>query len=108
MSTSNPDFYDKTNISALEQMRAQANWSVYGGSCMAYAQIATGRIDIGIDVLFDVYDYIALVPVIKGAGGIITDWNGRSLGLDSGDRFVDAGDPRVHEQALEILSAFAN
>ncbi len=108
MSTSNPDFYDETNISALEQMRAQANWAVYGGSCMAYAQIATGRIDVGIDVLFDVYDYIALVPIIQGAGGIITDWSGKSLGLDSGDRFIAAGDRRVHEQALEILSPFAN
>lgn len=107
MSTSNPDFYDATNVTALEQMRERTNWIVYGGSCMSYAQIATGRIDVGLDVQFDVYDYMALVPVVQGAGGIITDWNGKSLDLQSGDRFVAAGDQRVHEQALEILTAIA-
>ncbi|MBT3557565.1 MAG: inositol monophosphatase [Rhodospirillales bacterium] len=105
MSTSNPDYYDESNVSALEQMRDRSNWNVYGGSCMAYAQIASGRIDVGMDVLFDVHDYMALVPVIQGAGGIISDWSGKALDLNSGDRFVAAGDARVHEQALEILSA---
>ncbi len=107
MSTSNPDFYDATNVSALEQMQERVNWTVYGGSCMAYAQLASGRIDVGMDVQFDVYDYMALVPVIQGAGGVITDWKGNALDLQSGDRFVAAGDQRVHEQALEILSVTA-
>ena len=72
---------------------------------MAYAQIASGRIDVGIDVNFDIHDYLALVPVIEGAGGVITDWRGRALSLASGDRIAAAGDRRVHELALALLAA---
>ena len=104
MSTSNQDFYGPDDIGALTRMKAATKLAVYGGSCMSYAQLATGRIDVGLDVLFDIYDFLALVPVIQGAGGVITDWNGEPLGRQSGDRFIASGDPRGHEQALHILA----
>ena len=105
MSTSNIDFYGEHDRPALEALKAATRWTVYGGSCMAYAQLASGRIDLAIDVAFDVYDYLALVPVIEGAGGIITDWRGAPLTLASGDRIIAAGDRRVHGAALAVLAA---
>ena len=105
MSTSNPDFYSAQDRPCLERMREATRLNVYGGSCMAYAQIATGRIDIGFDVAFDIHDYLPLVPVIEGAGGIVTDWQGNRLTKTSGDRFVACGDKRVHEQAIAIFSS---
>ena len=105
MSTSNPDFYSDDNRYGLDRMRAATRSCVYGGSCMAYAQIASGQIDVGIDVDFCIHDYLALVPVICGAGGTITDWGGTELTIHSGDRFIAAGDPRVHEQALSLLDS---
>ena len=104
MSTSNPDFYGADDRPALDRMKASTRWCVYGGSCMAYAQIASGRIDVGIDVNFDIHDYLALVPVIEGAGGVITDWEGRPLSLTSGNRICAAGDRRVHGLALSLLA----
>lgn len=60
------------------------------------------------------YDYMALVPIIEGAGGKITDWRGQPLtwpaGADGGDaaacagEVVAAGDPRVHAAAVELLA----
>lgn len=105
LSTSNPDFYGAADYQALQRLKAATRWTVYGGSCLAYAQIASGRIDLGIDVGFDPFDYLALVPVIAGAGGVISDWDGQPLALGSGDRIVAAGDPRSHVRALEILGA---
>jgi len=105
MSTSNPDFYPEADLPALDRMRAVVRWTAYGGSCMAYGRIASGRIDVGIDVAFDPLDYLALVPVITGAGGVITDWDGNPLTLQSDDRVVAAGDPRMHEKTLAILAA---
>lgn len=105
MSTSNPDFYSPEDRPYLDRMIAATKLNVYGGSCMAYAQIATGRIDIGFDVGFDIHDYLALVPVIEGAGGIVTDWQGGRLSKISGDRLVACGDKRLHEKALEIFFA---
>jgi inositol-phosphate phosphatase/L-galactose 1-phosphate phosphatase/histidinol-phosphatase len=104
LSTSNPDYYGEADAPALERLKAATHWTVYGGSCMAYAQIASGRIDIGIDVAFDPFDYLALVPVVEGAGGVISDWAGEPLTLDSGDRLVAAGDARIHAQALKVLT----
>jgi fructose-1,6-bisphosphatase/inositol monophosphatase family enzyme len=104
LSTSNPDFYGEADYPALQRLKSAARWTVYGGSCMSYAQIASGRIDIGIDVAFDPFDYLALVPVIRGAGGVITDWDGNPLTLGSGDRLIAAGDSRIHAQALAILN----
>jgi len=104
LSTSNPDYYGEADAPALERLKAATRWTVYGGSCMAYAQIASGRIDVGIDVAFDPFDYLALVPVIEGAGGVISDWAGVPLTLDSGDRLIAAGDARIHDQALKILA----
>jgi histidinol phosphatase-like enzyme (inositol monophosphatase family) len=105
MSTSNPDFYGDDDRPALERMKAATRWCVYGGSCMAYAQIASGRIDVGIDVNFDIYDFLALVPVIEGAGGVITDWEGQPLTMNSGARIIAAGDKRVHGRAMSLLDA---
>jgi len=104
MSTSNQDFYGPDDIGALTRMKEATRLAVYGGSCMSYAQLATGRIDVGFDVQFDIHDYLALVPVIQGAGGVVSDWNGGPLGVTSGDRFVAAGDKRVHTEALRVLN----
>ena len=104
LSTSNIDFYDGQDLQILERLKAATRLTVYGGSCMAYAQIASGRIDVGIDVTFDIYDYLALVPIIECSGGVITDWEGAPLTLASGDRFIAAGDARIHGAALQILA----
>ena len=105
LSTSNPDFYPAADLPALERLKAATRWTVYGGSCMAYAQIASGRIDVGIDVAFDPFDYLALVPVIEGAGGVISDWDAAPLTLDSGDRLIGACSREIQQQALKILNA---
>ncbi len=104
ISTSNPDFYGPADRPALDRLKAATRWTVYGGSCLAYGQLASGRTDLGMDVAFDPYDYLALVPVIEGAGGVITDWHGEALTIHSGDRILAAGDPARHAEALKILA----
>ncbi len=104
MSTSNPDYYDRTNAPALERLKQATRFAVYGGSCMFYAQMASGRVDICIDVAFSAWDYMALIPVVQGAGGVFTDWQGRPAGLHTGSQYIAAGDARIHEQALKVLA----
>jgi myo-inositol-1(or 4)-monophosphatase len=48
------------------------------------------------------YDIAALIPIITGAGGIVTNWEGEPA--QKGGRIVAAGDPRVHQAALKILN----
>ena len=104
MSTSNPDFYGVDDGVAFARLKAAVCWTVYGGSCLAYAQLASGRTDLGIDVALDPFDYLALVPVIEGAGGVVSDWQGAPLTMASGSRILAAGDARRHAEAMAILA----
>jgi myo-inositol-1(or 4)-monophosphatase len=76
--------------------------SRYGGDCYAYCMLASGHVDLVIESGLKPYDIVALVPIIEGAGGIITDWQGGSAA--NGGAIIAAGDRRLHEQALKILN----
>lgn len=86
-----------------ERLKNAVNWSVRDGGCIGYISLARGFIDLCIDGNLDAYDFCALVPVIEGAGGIITDWNGLPLKLSSGPLVVAAGSVVCHEQAMQLL-----
>ena len=75
--------------------------SRYGGDCYAYCMLAAGHIDLVIETELKPYDILPLIPIIEGAGGIVTTWdNGRAL---DGGRIIAAGDKRVHAAAMEAL-----
>ena len=77
----------------------------WGGDCYAYGLLAAGHVDLVVEADLKLYDYAALIPVITGAGGVITDWKGKALDMQSDGAVVAAGDPAVHRAALDILSA---
>jgi myo-inositol-1(or 4)-monophosphatase len=64
--------------------------------------LAMGYVDLAIEAGLNSYDVQALMPIIRGAGGIITTWDGGDASM--GGRIVAAGDPRVHEQAMAMLA----
>lgn len=77
---------------------------IYGGDCYSYASLTSGFIDIVLDPGLQVYDYAALIPVIEEAGGIVTDWEGKDLGLKSDVRLVACGNKELHAKVLEVLN----
>jgi histidinol-phosphatase len=85
----------------FQQVERVARLSRYGGDCYAYCVLAAGHIDLVIETELKPHDVLPLIPIIEGAGGIITTWeNDRP---HDGGRVVAAGDKRVHAQALELL-----
>ena len=77
----------------------------WGGDCYAYGLLAAGYADLCVEASLEPYDYMALVPVVQGAGGRLTDWRGGPLGLVGSGRVVAAGDERTHAEALAVLAA---
>jgi len=65
--------------------------------------VAMGHADACIDYDLQPYDFLPLVPVIEGAGGIITDWSGAPLTLQSDGRVVAAATQGLHSELIEIL-----
>jgi fructose-1,6-bisphosphatase/inositol monophosphatase family enzyme len=66
--------------------------------------LASGNLDIVIDAHMKSYDYCALIPVIEGAGGIITDWSGKPLSTQSNVSVLAAGTKELHEAVLSIFN----
>lgn len=72
--------------------------------CYPYAQLAGGQVDAVIDYNLQPYDYLPVVPVVEGAGGVITDWQGRRLDLNSDGQVLAAATPEIHKALLGILT----
>jgi myo-inositol-1(or 4)-monophosphatase len=64
--------------------------------------LAAGHLDLVVETELKPYDIAALIPIITGAGGVVTTWDGGPA--QSGGRIVAAGDARVHEAALQLLN----
>lgn len=88
----------------LDALTDATKSQTFGGDCYQYGALASGFIDLVVERQLGLYDYLALVPVLQGAGAHITDWQGKALDIHSGDQVVAAGDARIHEQALELLN----
>lgn len=101
--TTSPLLMNKTDRAVFAGVEDRVKLSRYGGDCYAYCMLAAGHIDLIIETEIKPHDIVPLIPIIAGAGGIVTTWeNGPA---QSGGRIVVAGDARVHAAALEMLQA---
>jgi myo-inositol-1(or 4)-monophosphatase len=103
LSTTSPLLMNKKDRAAFARVEDKTKLSRYGGDCYAYCMVAAGLIDLVIETEIKPYDIVAVIPIITGAGGIVTTWEGGPA--QAGGRVVVAGDKRVHKQALEMLKA---
>ena len=103
--TTSPELYDQASMAAFERLRAGVKFACYGIDCYAAGLIASGHADLLSECGLETYDYCALIAVVSEAGGVITDWQGAPLDLDSDGRLIAAGDARAHAQALERLQS---
>lgn len=102
-SASNPDFFSGPEAAVLAAVSAETAWRIYGGAALSYGRLASGLIDLSIDASLKIHDFAPFVPIIEGAGGVITDWQGQPLRIGSGSRILAAGDRANHEAALTLV-----
>lgn len=99
-----PDIFEGADRDRFEAVSRRVALRRFGGDCYAYALLASGHVDVVVEVALQPYDYLSLVPVIEGAGGVITDWSGGRLGLEGDGRVVAAATPSLHAEALRVLN----
>jgi fructose-1,6-bisphosphatase/inositol monophosphatase family enzyme len=92
-----------TDATGFARLAATVRHALYGGDCYAYGLLASGHIDLVVETDLKPWDWCALAPIVAGAGGRMTDWQGRDLTIESDGRVVAAGDPRLVEPALRAL-----
>jgi myo-inositol-1(or 4)-monophosphatase len=88
-------------LAAFQRVADRARLYRFGGDCYSYCMLAHGLVDLVVEADLKAYDVQGLIPVVEGAGGVITDWRGGTAA--HGGRVVAAGDRRVHAQALQVL-----
>ena len=99
--TTSPRLMKPDDRAAFGKVEEAVKLSRYGGDCYAYCMLAAGHVDLVIETELKPYDVLPLIPIIRGAGGIITSWEGGTP--NGGGRVVVAGDKRVHAAAVEML-----
>ena len=91
------------NFQRFEILREASRYAVYGAECQAYGLLACGWVDIVCEDTMAPYDYVALAPIVEGAGGFMSDWSGHPLGLEGDGTVLALGDPELKDSILEIL-----
>jgi len=102
LATTGPEMFSGNEVPRFEAVRDAARQVRFGGDCYLYSLIAMGQIDIGVESGLQPYDIAALIPIIRGAGGQVTNWQGESAAL--GGQILATGDARVHAEGLKLLN----
>jgi histidinol phosphatase-like enzyme (inositol monophosphatase family) len=100
--TTSPRMFNSHDRQAYDRVEGKARLARYGCDCYAFCMVAAGYADVAIESGLQPYDIVALIPIIEGAGGKVTDWEGNSAA--AGGRALATGDARVHAEALRLLS----
>ena len=102
MTTHPWNHFDASEQVLFRRLAEGALLSRFGGDCYGYGLLAMGFVDLVVEARLKPWDIQALIPIVEGAGGIVTDWRGGPC-LDGG-RVIAAGDKRVHAEALKYLA----
>lgn len=102
--TAAPEMFHGDVFEDFETLRKSTKWALYGCDCYAYGLLAIGSVDLVIEQYLGLHDIMGLIPVIKGAGGHVSDWNGKEIGLDSDGKIIAASCKPLAESALRILN----
>jgi myo-inositol-1(or 4)-monophosphatase len=103
LSCTSPDIFTAGTRPGFERLRAAARRVTWGGDCYAYGLLALGLVDVVVEAGMQPWDWAALVPVVEGAGGSLTDWDGEALSLDGDGRVLALGDPALLPEAVALL-----
>lgn len=103
LAVTSPDIFDAGQRPGFERVRQAARRVTWGGDCYAYGLVALGLVDAVVEATLQPWDWAALVPVIEGAGGRMTDWQGQALTLDSLGEVIAVGDAALLPEIVGLL-----
>ncbi|XAO71883.1 MAG: inositol monophosphatase family protein [Acetobacteraceae bacterium] len=104
LSCTAPDMHigkDASRFAQLQRHVRRTNW----GDAYAYGLLSLGLIDIIAESTMKIWDWAALVPIVEGAGGCITDWQDRSLTAESDGTVLACASPSLNREACAALNA---
>ena len=98
-----PDMFSDGERRYFDALSQATRFRIFGADCYAYGLLSAGHVELVAESNMAPHDFLALVPVVEGAGGMITDWQGNALDLLAGRQVLATANPTLHEQALARL-----
>jgi myo-inositol-1(or 4)-monophosphatase len=102
-STDPAAYFDPAQQARFARLSGAARMTRYGGDCYIFAALALGFVDLVVEANLHRWDIAALIPLVEGAGGVITAWDGGDAA--GGKTVLAAGDKRVHAAAMALLAS---
>lgn len=101
LSTTDPFLFDRRGLGEFNRLRGAVRTTRYGHDAYAYGRLAAGSLDLVVECGLKTHDYMALIPVVRGSGGVFGDWSGGSDFI-AGD-VIAAATPQLFEAAVAIM-----
>jgi myo-inositol-1(or 4)-monophosphatase len=95
-------YFGPAQQAAFQHVSKAARMTRYSGDCYLFAALALGFVDVIIEAGFQPWDIAALIPLVEGAGGTVTSWDGGDC--RDGKTILACGDRRTHQQAMRLLA----
>lgn len=105
LATTDPYLFAGAEADAFEDLRQRVRLTRFGSDAYAYCLLAMGHLDLVVESGLQPWDVQALIPLVRSAGGIISNWRGDDCRL--GGQVIAAADPTLHHAALERLAPAA-
>jgi myo-inositol-1(or 4)-monophosphatase len=99
--TTDPYLFTGAEFEGFERIRGKAMLTRYGLDALGYAKLAAGSIDLVVESGLKRHDWAALVPVVRGAGGVIGNWRGENDFSEG--KVVAAATPQLFEEVVVML-----
>lgn len=96
-------YFSGAEEAAFRALAEKSRVARFSLDAYAYALLAIGQLDLVVESGLQHHDWSALAPVIRGAGGLLTNWDGDPPGTDDRGRILAAASPVLHAAALECL-----
>ena len=103
LSCTAPEIFTAEDAPRLARLQAATRRTTWGGDCYAYGLLALGCIDVIVESTLQIWDWAALVPVVEGAGGRMTGWDGAPLGPKSDGRVIAVGNPALLPEIVALM-----
>ncbi|MFT5260979.1 MAG: inositol-phosphate phosphatase/L-galactose 1-phosphate phosphatase/histidinol-phosphatase [Saprospiraceae bacterium] len=103
--TTTTRMFNESNMPRYQRLVDECKFGVFGADCMGYGLLASGFTEIVVEASLQPYDFLAVTPVVEGAGGVITDWQGNAITLQTSDEILASANRSLHDKALQYLKA---
>ena len=105
LACTHPNMFAGATAKAFEALAARCLLHRFGGDCYNYAMLAAGFVDLVVERQLKPFDIVPLIPVLEGAGCVVSDWQGRRP--MAGGAVVAAATPTLHAAARVVLREHA-